>query len=324
MTSSRFAPDKSAPSNFARRTYAPRKSAPRKEAPIRNAPPSRAPRRSASSSRASRKGSAQIHRAQVGPGQHGGIENCAAHVCRLQAGAAKHRLVHQSELHIRLREAGVLEARRNEICPAQARARKIGIVEPRPLKHRADEVGPFQMGPGEIGSSEHSAIHLDPPQIEPREMNTRQIGRSEIGAAALAAFRLQIQAMAGEETLDLVIWQHANGVLSRKVESSKRRSWPIRFCHQAAFSNAPRHCVRGRFPLVASSRWHNLRAAYRGLTFWPSLCGRHANQPGLLLQRYSKPGEDREARPRSPSGGEGSGASSLPIARIGRLKASDC
>jgi hypothetical protein len=113
-------------------------------------------------------------------------------------------------------------------------------------------------------------------------------------------------------------------VLSRKVESSKRRSWPIRFCHQAAFSNAPRHCVRGRFSLVASSRWHNLRAAYRGLTFWPSLCGRHANQPGLLLQRYSKPGEDREARPRSPSGGEGSGASSLPIARIGRLKASDC
>jgi hypothetical protein len=172
-----------------------------------------------------------------------------------------------------LGEAGVLEARRNEICPAQARARKIGIVEPRPLKHRTDQVGPFQMGPGEIGSSEHSAIHLDPPQIEPREINTRQIGRSEIGAAALAAFRLQIQAMGGEETLDLVIWQHANGVLSRKVESSKRRSWPIRFCHQAAFSNAHRHCARtisfSRFiPMAQSSR----RVSWPHLLAFPLWC----------------------------------------------------
>src|SRR5207248_8686195 len=45
-------------------------------------------------------GAAQIHHAQVGPRQHGGIENCPAHVCRLQAGAPKHHLVHQSELHI--------------------------------------------------------------------------------------------------------------------------------------------------------------------------------------------------------------------------------
>ena len=130
-------------------------------------------------------GPAQIHRAQVGPCQHGGIENCPAHVRRLQAGTPKHRLVHQSELHIRLREAGVLEARRSEICPAQARAGQIGIVEPGLLKHRADQVRAFQMSPGEIGSSEHGAIHLDPPQIEPREVNTRQIGRSEVGTAAL-------------------------------------------------------------------------------------------------------------------------------------------
>src|SRR5205814_8084920 len=105
-----------------------------------------------------------------------------------------------------------------------------------------DEVRPSRMSPGETGSSEHGAVHLDPPQIEPREVNTRQIGRSEVGTAALTASRLHIQPMGGEESLDLVTRQRPNGVLSRKVDSSKRRSWPIRFCHKAAFNNAPRHC----------------------------------------------------------------------------------
>jgi hypothetical protein len=53
---------------------------------------------------------------------------------------------------------------------------------------------------------------------------------------------------------------------------------------------------------------------------------RHANQPGLLLKSYSSTGQARMAKShsRSPSGVECSGASSLPIARIGRLKASGC
>ena len=52
-----------------------------------------------------------------------------------------------------------------------------------------------------------------------------------------------------------------------------------------------------------------------------------ASEPaGLAAEQVEQhqPDQECEAHSRSPSGAEGSGASSLPIARIGRLKASGC
>ena len=59
----------------------------------------------------------QVRLAEVGPGEHGGIELSAAHVCFTQAGALQHCVGHQCELHIGLGEAGALETGRNEVRP---------------------------------------------------------------------------------------------------------------------------------------------------------------------------------------------------------------
>jgi hypothetical protein len=66
-------------------------------------------------------GATQVRLAEVGPGEHGGIELSAAHVRFTQAGATQRHVGHQGELHIRFGKTGVLKARRNEVRPAQTR-----------------------------------------------------------------------------------------------------------------------------------------------------------------------------------------------------------
>src|SRR5207248_10596300 len=55
-------------------------------------------------------GATQVRLAEVGPGEHGGIELSAAHVGFSEAGALQHCLGQQGELHVGLSETGALKA----------------------------------------------------------------------------------------------------------------------------------------------------------------------------------------------------------------------
>jgi hypothetical protein len=95
---------------------------------------------------------------QIGPRQHGAIEQRAAQIGRMEIGAAQRRFGEQGELHFRFRQTCVFEARGNEICAPETRA-----------------------------------VHFDPAQVQPGESSARQVGRGEICAVASAPFRFEVK-----------------------------------------------------------------------------------------------------------------------------------